>query len=180
VPDSAANCGCHETLNAAIRVHLWIVEAQCHKRGIDEHSAEWDDAYSDGQLALWHAIEDYDPARGMKSFEAFAAYKVRYAVLSSIRRRTGRSRWRPESIEPLDETSETYDLAMAGLVEDVAADRAELDRALEVAEILDKRLPTIVLLLATKVSLPGIAEHLNMTVPQVKKLLELLPREVRA
>jgi hypothetical protein len=80
-------CGCHTDIGAAVRDHYEVVTAQARRLRIETTASGYDDAISDGQLALWRALSDFNPDLG--KLGPHLAFRVYRAIIDGIRHRTG-------------------------------------------------------------------------------------------
>ncbi len=78
------HCGCHDEIGEAIAGHFTVVYRQARSLGINRESSVWADAVSDGQLALWKALCNFDPDRGMLS--QHLSLNVRRGILNGLNR----------------------------------------------------------------------------------------------
>jgi RNA polymerase sigma factor (sigma-70 family) len=71
--------------NTLVAGHLWIPEEIAREREFRVDDSEADDLLQEGALALFKAIEDFDPKRGNR-FSTFAWISVREDMKDSLRR----------------------------------------------------------------------------------------------
>lgn len=100
-------CPCHPTMDSAITGHTPLVHSLA-RRLVQPGSADWDDVISDGMLALWQALQSYDPDRW--ALDRYLAVRIRHRLIDGLRQRTGRGE-RPTVIS----LSETSGGALGGL-----------------------------------------------------------------
>lgn len=131
-------CPCHPDMDAAITGHTPLIAAQARRLGLTPAASDWDDAISDGMLALWKALTAYDPSRG--GIDQFLILRIRFRMIDGIRSRSGRGADRPTLI-PLDDTHDSL-VAQPNL-----AAQVELDDLIRALATVDPRLPAIALLL---------------------------------
>src|SRR5688500_11142686 len=74
-------------MDDAIAAHRHVVQTQA-RLILRPTETGFDDAISDGLLALWEAIQAYNPDRG--PFDKFIALRVRHRIIDGIRSRAGR------------------------------------------------------------------------------------------
>jgi RNA polymerase sigma factor (sigma-70 family) len=137
-------CPCHTSLGEAIEGHAHLTYSLAARLGLHPGDVDWDDAISDGMLALWQALESYDPTRW--DFERYLPLRVRHRMIDGIRKRSGRGQDRPlfVSLDALDsDVRDCLTLAPANLT--ATAEGRDLVRMLAQ---LDPRLPGIALLIA--------------------------------
>jgi RNA polymerase sigma factor for flagellar operon FliA len=73
--------------NRLIEEHLALAWRTARKmmRG-KPHRVEFDDVYAWGIVGLMQAVENFDPARGIRSFDGYAAQRIKGEILDELRR----------------------------------------------------------------------------------------------
>ncbi|CAO5150807.1 hypothetical protein FAIPA1_130140 [Frankia sp. AiPs1] len=128
----------------------------------------WDDAVSDGLLALWQAIRSHDPAKGPLS--THVELRIRWALVDGLRRRGGlRGAGRHPDDVPLDDADTVGAMAAPADEDQIAV--WELVRQ---AEAIDPRLARIVLLRAAEYSYTEIGYEIHLSRTRVAQFLNLL------
>jgi RNA polymerase sigma factor (sigma-70 family) len=74
-------------MDSAITGHTPLVHSLA-RRLVQPGSADWDDVISDGMLALWQALQSYDPDRW--ALDRYLAVRIRHRLIDGLRQRTGR------------------------------------------------------------------------------------------
>lgn len=136
------SCPCHNTIDAAIAAHQHVVRAQALLL-LRVADAGFDDAISDGNYALWQAIQAYNPERG--PFNDFIRLRVRHRIIDGIRKRAGRGKAHHTHLELLpghEPRANDADVADALTAYDDA------DEVMHLAAAIDARLPGILTLIA--------------------------------
>lgn len=138
------SCSCHPDISQAIAAH------QHHVRTIAATFArpgdtDWDDLASDGHLALWRALETYDPARG--DLDSWIKHRIWFRLVDGMRSRQGRGSATKPPVGPLDDHNHVP-CTSAWEDRDAALDAAAVTRQiLTLAAAVDARLPRILELL---------------------------------
>lgn len=135
-------CPCHDTIDVAIAAHQHVVQTQA-RLILRPTETGFDDAISDGLLALWEAIQAYDPDRG--SFDDFIRLRVRHRIIDGIRSRAGRGKAHLTILELLPgHEPRATDIDVA----DALAAYDDADEVMHLAAAIDARLPAILTLIA--------------------------------
>ncbi len=135
-------CPCHDTIDAAVAAHQHVVQTQA-RLILRPTEAGFDDAISDGNLALWEAIQAYNPDRG--GFADFIRLRVRHRIIDGIRKRAGRGAAHRTHLELLPgHEPQANDADVA----DALAAYDDADEVMHLAAAIDPRLPGILTLIA--------------------------------
>jgi len=126
-------------MDAAIAGHTPLVHALARRLDLRPGDAGWDDAISDGMLALWQALSSYDPTRW--DLDRYLAVRVRHRMIDGLRQRTNNRASHRPTIVPLDEAGDlpTEQPHMTA--------HAELGEVVNALADIDPRLPSIAMLL---------------------------------
>lgn len=185
-------CGCHSDIDGAVAAHFQVVYKQVYILNYSENDSEWSDLVSDGQLALWQAIQSYDSTR-MPSLDTYLGIKVRHAMIDGLRKRTnGRRAVRPIVVslnnKPVDHspdqdhrfsdasfTDELQQLPCGDNAVGTAVNREDVTEAMAMLDEIDARLPSIMLSLAEGYSPAEIALVAGMPVVALLQLVDRIP-----
>lgn len=132
-------CPCHPTMDDAITGHTALVHNIARRLNVHPGHADWDDAISDGMLALWQALTSYDPTR--RDIDRYLALRVRHRIIDGLRVRSGRGHDRPTFL-PLEAA---HDIPAE---QPDATEHAEADDLIHRLATVDPRLPAIAALIA--------------------------------
>jgi len=124
-------------MDTALTSHTPLVAPQARRLGLHPDASDWDDAISDGMLALWQALTAYDPSRG--ALDQYLILRIRFRMIDGIRSRSGRGADRPTLI-PFDDTHDRAEQPNLG-------EHVELGDLIRALAAVDPRLPAIALLL---------------------------------
>lgn len=166
-------CGCHNDMAEAVRAHYSTVERQAmilfHKRS----RQEWADLISDGQLALWKALANFDKQRSA-SINAYLDIKVRHAMLDGMRQRTHSRAAIPPKVFSLDEP--TFEHPLTAPSADVpAAHREDVAEAMAMVAAIDPRLPAVVTMLAEGFTVAEISTSSGLSSSALIQLIDRIP-----
>lgn len=139
-------CPCHARIDDAVAAHQHLVTRIAATLS-NPHSPDWDDLVSDGNLALWRALERHDPTRN-SDLDSYLCHSIRFRQIDGLRSRSGRG-YRP-AIGPLTDDHNTVPVASAWDDLLAAIDASAVARELlRTAAQIDPRLPGILARLAT-------------------------------
>jgi RNA polymerase sigma factor (sigma-70 family) len=172
-------CPCHADIEEAIEAHRPVVDRVVHRLRLRQGDSGHDDAISDGLLALWQALKDYDPRR--MELDDYLNMRVRSRVIDGLRGRTGMAglgHAKPvKQPGALPQEGDRHHPAEDGVAEQIAAAldaKATVDRLLIRAAQLDPLLPPILTLLHEGRTRSEIAELLGTSRFTISRRLRLL------
>jgi RNA polymerase sigma factor (sigma-70 family) len=78
---ACAQAGCQACIERLLRQHVglvhWVIQCDCHS------DVPYGELLHEGQIALWHAIRRYDPARGL-AFSTYAVPTIRHRLWDTV------------------------------------------------------------------------------------------------
>lgn len=164
----SGSCPCHPDIERAVAAHQHLVEHVARSLRIGRTESGYDDAISDGLLALWRALATYDPARG--DLEPWLRARIRFRMIDGLRARTGRGP-RPTFVtddragdRPIDTALDTVDTT---------------DELLAVAVGVDSRLPVILALLTAGWTRTEVGRQVGISRTRIWQLMTVLQDNLR-
>lgn len=148
------SCPCHPDINDAIAAHRHLIprvaKSLAHHNPTNLYrtpgNADWDDLLSDGQLALWKALNTYDPNLG--DLTNWLGARIRFGLIDGIRSRTGRGAAAKQTFK-WEDRDNNVPCASAWEDRDEAIDAAAAAvYVTAIAPTIDRRLPDVLALLA--------------------------------